>query len=188
MATVALEPIDPLSHDWEPDYLYEVVDGRIVDKTMGAYESLLAGLIYGAIDRYDESHPLGRALIEMIFDLRPHVDRERRPDVAFVSFERWARDRRVSRARSWAVIPDLAVEVISRTNTVDEVADKLEEYFQAGVRLVWVVYPAHSKIYVYTSTTSVRILTPNDELDGGDVLPGFRRPIRDLFDKAGEPA
>ena len=67
-------------------------------------------------------------------------------------------------------------------------ADKLEEYFQVGVRQVWVVYPVHAKIYVYSSTTSVRILAPGDELDGGDVLPGFRLSVTDLFNKAGEPA
>jgi len=124
----------------------------------------------------------------MIFDLRPHVDRERRPDVAFVSFERWARDRRIPRTRSWAVVPELAVEIISLTNTADDVAEKLEEYYKAGVRLVWVVYPGQSKVYAYTSTTDVRVLTPGDELDGGNVLSGLRMPLRDLFDKAGEPA
>lgn len=50
------------------------------------------------------------------------------------------------------------------------------------------MYPVHSKIYVYTSTTSVRILAPADELDGSDVLPGFRLSVRDLFNKAGKPA
>jgi Uma2 family endonuclease len=188
MATVELDPLDPLAGEKEPEGLYEVVDGRIVEKTRGAYENLLAGLFYGVIDGYAEAHRLGRAVIEMIFNFRPQVNRERRPDVAFISFERWARDRRVPRTRSWAVIPDLAVEIVSRTNTVDEVADELEEYFQVGVRQVWVVYPVHAKIYVYSSTTSVQILTRGDELDGGLVLPGFRRPVSDLFDRVGEPA
>ena len=69
--------------------------------------------------------------------------------------------------------PDLAVEIVSLTNSADEVADKLEEYFKAGVRQVWVVYPVHTKVYVYSSTTAVQILAPGDELDGGDVLPGL---------------
>jgi len=84
--------------------------------------------------------------------------------------------------------PDLAVEIVSRTITADEVADKLEEYFKSGVRQVWVVYPVHAKVYVYSSTTSVHILARGDELDGGIVLPGFQLAISDLFDKAGEPA
>jgi Uma2 family endonuclease len=59
---------------------------------------------------------------------------------------------------------------------------------KAGVRLVWVVYPGQSKVYSYTSTTHVRVLAPGDDLEGGDVLPGFRLPVRELFAKAGEPA
>jgi Uma2 family endonuclease len=124
----------------------------------------------------------------MIFDLHPSVDRERRPDVAFVSFDRWARDRRIPQARSWAVIPDLAVEIVSRTNTADEIAEKLEEYFKVGVRQVWVVYPRQSKVYAYTSTTKVNVLSPGDELDGRDVLPGFRLSITELMEQAGKPA
>jgi Uma2 family endonuclease len=187
MASVIPEQFGDLSDLTEPDGLYEVVDGRIVEKSMGAYENWLASVMYGRLDRYVEENSIGRAVIEMIFDLRPRVDRERRPDVAFVSFERWGRDRRIPRARSWAVVPDLAVEIISLTNTADEVAGKLEEYYEAGVRLVWVVYPAQMKIYVYTSTSQIRVLAPGDELDGGDVLPGLRLPLRDLFDKAGQP-
>ncbi len=141
MATATPERLEvPLDHV-EPDRLYEVVDGRIVQKTMGAYECWLASVIFGALDPYLLTHPLGRVVQEMIFDLRPHVDRERRPDVAFVSFERWARDRRIPRARSWHIVPELAIEIVSLTNTAEEVAEKLEEYYKAGVRLVWVVYP-----------------------------------------------
>jgi Uma2 family endonuclease len=187
MATVALERIVPLHDPWEPDGLYEVIDGRVVEKAIGVYEYWLAGLIYGVLDRYAEANPVGRPVIEMIFDLRPHFDRERRPDVAFVSFERWASDRRLPREPSWAVIPDLAIEIVSRTNTADQVAEKLEEYFHSGVRQVWVVYPVQSKVYVYTSTTAVRILAPGDELDGGEVLPGLRLSVADLFKKAGRP-
>ena len=113
----------------------------------------------------------------MIFDLRPAVDRERRPDVAFVSYERWASDRRMPKTRSWAVVPDLAIEVVSTTNTADEVADKLGEYFRVRVRQIWVVYPRQCMIYVYTSPKEVRVLTVGDVLDAGDVLPGLSLPV-----------
>jgi Uma2 family endonuclease len=181
MATATPERLDVPTDNGEPDGLYEVIDGRIVEKAMGAYECWLASVMRGVMGPYIKANPIGRVVQEMIFDLRPHVDRERRPDVAFVSFDRWARDRRIPQARSWAVVPDLAIEIISRTNTADEVAEKLEEYFKVGVRQVWVVYPRQSKVYAYTSTTKVRVLAPGDELDGGDVLPGFRLSITDLI-------
>jgi Uma2 family endonuclease len=188
MATTAPNQLDFPIDQREPDGLYEVIDGRVVEKTMGAYECWLASVIFGALDPHNTANPIGRVVQEMIFDLRPYVERERRPDVAFVSFARWARTQGIPRARSWAVVPELAVEIVSLTNTADEVAGKLEEYYKAGVILVWVVYPGQSKVYAYTSTTTVRVLALGDELDGGDVLPGFRLPLQDLFDKAGEPA
>ncbi len=83
--------------------------------------------------------------------------------------------------RSWAVVPDLAIEIISLANSADEVAEKLEEYFNACTRQVWVVYPRQSKVYVYTSTTAVRVLALGDDLDGGNILPGFRLAVRELF-------
>jgi Uma2 family endonuclease len=183
MATDAAERTDLLS---EPDGLYEVIDGRVVEKPMGAYECWLAAWICKQLDRFLDNTPLGRAVPEMIFDLRPTVDRERRPDVAFVSFERWARNRGVPRTRSWAVVPELAIEVVSLTNTADEVAEKLEEYFLLGVRIVWVVYPRQSMVYAYTSPKEVRVLTMGDVLDGGDVLPGFRLPVEKIFEQSEE--
>lgn len=158
MATDVLQPLPLQPEPGEPDGLFEVIDGRIVEKPMGVYECWFASVVFGELDPFIQTHPLGRVVQEMIFDLRPIVDRERRPDVAFVSFKRWPRERGLPQSRSWAVVPDLAVEILSPTNSADEIADKLEEYFHLGVRQVWVVYPRHRKIYVYRSVTDVRIL------------------------------
>ena len=92
MATVAPERPEILR---EPEGLYEVIDGRIVEKPMGVYEVWLAGEVYDLVKQHVRDHSLGRVVQEMIFDLRPTVDRQRRPDVAYISFERWARNRRV---------------------------------------------------------------------------------------------
>jgi len=188
MSTVRPDQLEYPINLSEPDGLYEVIDGRFVEKTMGAYECWLAAVMFGALDPYLKANPLGRAVQEMIFDLRPTVDRERRPDVAFVSFKRWGRDRRIPQTRSWAVVPELAVEIVSPSNTADAVAEKLEEYFKVGIRRVWVVYPRQFKVYVYSSPTEVRVLALGDELDGGDVLPGFRFALQSLFEQPDEPA
>jgi Uma2 family endonuclease len=187
MATVTPEQIEDLSGLSQPDALYEVVGGRIVEKTVGAYECWLVAVLLEALATYLKSNQLGRAVPEMIFDLRPTLDRERRPDVAFVSFARWASDRRVPQTRSWAVAPDLAVEIVSPSNTADEVAEKLEEYFKAGVRLVWVVYPRQMKVYAYNSPTDIRVFALGDKLEGGDVLPGFQMALENLFEQSSEP-
>jgi len=188
MATATPERLDVSLDLFEPEGLYEVINGRVVEKAMGVYENWFANVIHDALVPFVKANSLGRVVLEMIFDLRPHVDRERRPHVAFVSYERWAKDRRMPRVRSGAIVPDLAIEIVSGTNTADEVAEKLEEYFKAGMRQVWVVYPRQSKVYVYTSTTAVRVLALGDQIDGGDVLPGFGLAVRELFEQAGEPA
>ena len=119
--------------------------------------------------------------VEILFRLFALPKRERRPDLAYVSYDRWPRDRPFPSAAVWDVIPDLAVEVISSTNTAKQIMDKLAAYFRVGVRLAWVIYPDHEQVYVYDSPTSVRILKVGNELDGGAVLPGFRLPLTELF-------
>lgn len=83
------------------DLLFEVVDGEIQElPLMGVYEVWLASELARSLGNFARDHGLGRAVSEMLFDLRPHVERNRRPDVAFVSFGRWARERRVPGARA----------------------------------------------------------------------------------------
>ena len=86
------------------------------------------------------------------------------------------------KTRSWAVVPDLAIEIVSPSNTAYEVTEKLEEYFRVGIRSVWVVYPPQSMVYVYSSPKQVRVLSEGDELDGGDMLPGFSIPLQRIFE------
>ena len=170
------------------DVLYEVVDGQIVEKpAMGVYASWIVSLLQSALGPFAIERQLGTVVSEMLFVIDRERNLQRRPDVAFVSYARWARDRRVPQTRSWAVAPDLAAEIISISNTADEVAEKLEEYFKVGVRLVWVVYPRQMKVYVYASPTKVQVLALDDELEGGDVLPGFRLALRTLFEQPDEP-
>jgi Uma2 family endonuclease len=183
MAAVAPERPEILR---EPEGLYEVIDGRVVEKPLSVYEIALAGEIFSLLNRHDEGDAFGRVVAEMIFDFRPDIDRERRPDVAFISFDRWPQNRRVPHTRSWAVVPDLAIDIVSQTLPALELADKLEDYFRVGVRKVWVDYPRHSKVYAYTSRTDVRVLTVGEELDGGDVLPGFRLPVQKIVEQPAE--
>jgi Uma2 family endonuclease len=111
----------------------------------------------------------------------------RRPDVAFVSTARWPLDRALPRTGDWDVVPDLAVEVISPNDVFKDVLAKVREYFHYGVQVVWVVAPEERQVYVYDSPTHVRILAGQDELTGGDLVPGFRLPLVHLFQHAAAP-
>jgi Uma2 family endonuclease len=173
----------------EPDEDYEVVDGVIVEEPpLGAYESRMANRLAKTIYLFDPPGNLGEVVIEILFILKHTPSLRRKPDVAFVSRERWPVGRSMGSEAAWDVIPDLAVEFTSPTDLIRDLMDKIEEYFRAGVRQVWVIYPRHRKVYAYESPTSVRILSEGDELDGGVVLPGFRLSLSDLFElKAGGP-
>jgi Uma2 family endonuclease len=165
------------------DVLYEVVNGEIVElPPMGAFEVDLASMLVLALGYYAGTHKMGRAEAEMMFMLDAAKKLKRRPDVAFVSYGRWPRKKRIPRAEAWDVVPELAVEVVSPSNLAEEIIGKIHEYFQAGCLRVWVLYPEQEQVYVYQSPTQNRILTRNDALDGEDFLPGFRMPLADLFE------
>lgn len=166
----------------EPEGFYEVINGQIVEKPpMSALEFWIAARLIRAMNRLGAIDQIGQVVHEMLFLIDPEKDLKRRPDVAFVSCERWPLDRQTPSSNAWEVVPDLAVEVISPTNKAVEVVERLEEYFNAGARLVWVIFPNVKTVYVYESPKKLRILQDGDELDGGSVLPGFRLPIGHLF-------
>jgi Uma2 family endonuclease len=77
--------------------------------------------------------------------------------------------------------PDLAIEVLSKHNTKAEMRRKLKEYFLTGVELVWFVDPARRTVQVYTSPDESHTVREDEKLDGGNVLPGFKLPMRKLF-------
>jgi Uma2 family endonuclease len=173
----------------DEDVLYEVVDDQVVELApMGAYEVRLATLLTARIETFAQQHQLGRAVQEMLFDLTVATGRKRRPDVAFVSFDRRPLRRRIPRTEAWDVVPNLAVEVVSRIDSFDYIVDKVAEHFHAGVERVLVVFPSQEQVYIYDSPTSVRILTRTDELSGDPILPHFRLPLVELFEdgEAGE--
>jgi Uma2 family endonuclease len=169
------------------DDLYEVIDGKRVGlPPMGIYSVLLASYLVRHLGNFADAKALGRAVAEGLFHMPAPVNRDRRPDVAFVSYDRWPKTRSVPRTdNAWDVVPNLATEVVSPTDSVYELEQKIVEYFQVGVELVWVVYPSQSKIHVLVGPTQIQVLTATDVLDGGAVLPGFRLPLADLF---AEPA
>ena len=100
-------------------------------------------------------------------------------DVAFVSHERLKTVENLDKFLPFA--PDLAIEVLSPGNTVDEIDEKIAFYFAGGARAVWVFNPKRRTAAIYGSPHEVRILTEQDTLDGGDVLPGFQLSLAKLF-------
>jgi len=169
-------------HDRE-DRLYELVDGILVEKTVGTYEAYLALLLGRLLGNFVADRKLGIVLgADGMMRLAPELVRI--PDVSFISWDRLP-GRKIPRTAVANLAPDLAVEVISKGNTQQEMDRKLVDYFTAGVRLVWYVYPVAREVRVYTAPDRFTVLQQDQTLDGGELLPGFRLVLRDFF---AEPA
>jgi Uma2 family endonuclease len=167
---------------------YEVIDGmRVEREPMGAFETVLASWLCYLLNDFAVGQKLGLAVSEVLFVLNASSCLQRRPDVAFVSYARWPTPV-VARESAWDVVPDLAVEVVTPSNLAEEIDSKITDYFQAGVRLVWVLYPDSGRVYVYQSPTQVSIVERTGTLDGGEVLPGFQLPIGQLSEAVTRPA
>jgi Uma2 family endonuclease len=167
----------------DDDTLYEVIDGvRVEVPWMGAYQGNVASILVAHLVIYALQNRSGGAVDEVLFMLGPAFA-QRRPDVAFVSYERWPKEMAVPDTNSWEVVPDVTAEVVSPSNKTEEDLQKVLEYFRAGVRLVWVIHAKARQIYVYDSPTQIRVLATADVLDGGTVLPGFQLSVATLFEE-----
>lgn len=161
--------------------LFELVDGVLVEKAMGFEESRYAVLLAGYLLAFLKDFDLGVVLeADGMMKLLPGIVRI--PDVSFLSWARYPKGLRPGEIPSLA--PDLAVEILSPSNTRNEMARKLDEYLRAGVRLVWYVDPKAREVRVHESPEASAVLTAGDVLDGGAVLPGFRLPLSDFFAQA----
>jgi Uma2 family endonuclease len=164
---------------------YEVINGVIVEvEPMSAYANKIANRLNAKIIVYLESHKIGESNVEIMFRIPLDEDRNRQriPDVSFVSYERWPSDRPTPYfGNPLDIVPDVAVEVVSPTDVLDDVFDKAYEYLRGGVRLVWVILPKQQQVLVYKSRDNVTIMSATDDLDGGDVLPGFKVNVGSLF-------
>lgn len=132
------------------------------------------------LDHHVRAHGLGVVYAAATgFKLSTNPDTVRAPDVAFVRQERVAA---VGDTEGyWPGPPNLAVEVVSPHDLYTDIEDKVIDWLQAGTRMVIVINPRKRTVTVYRSLTNIVILTAEDTLDGADVVPGWRLPVRELF-------
>lgn len=159
--------------------LYELIDGTLVEKPMGSREGYLAVAISAHLFMFVKQHDLG--LVGGADNpYRMLATNVRYPDVSFVPWSEVPGDELPEEA-IWSVVPALAVEVLSPSNTAAEIARKIAELFELGTKLVWVIDPPTESAAVYSRGKKAKRVGPGDVLDGGKVLPGFRLPLSDLF-------
>ena len=160
---------------------YELVDGRLVERNMGAESSEVGGNLYFHLRLFCKDRDLGLVWpADNGYQCFPHAPGlVRKPDVSFVRRGRLPGD---IAPRGWVRIPpDLAVEVVSPGDTAEDLEEKLEDYQKAGVPLVWVIYPKARKARVFRPDGPPAELEEDDVLSGEDVIPGFCCPLREIL-------
>lgn len=166
---------------------YELVDGNLVERSMGALSSHVGGRLFHLISTFVDHNPIGRVWPAdcgyQCFSDSPNL--VRKPDVSFVSRSKLPGE--AIPEGHLRVAPDLAVEVLSPNDIDYETDGKVEEYLRAGVRLVWVISPEARTVLIYRADGSINGLREQDELSGEDVLPSFRCRVGELFSTPAAP-
>ncbi|HEX6186060.1 MAG TPA: Uma2 family endonuclease [Pyrinomonadaceae bacterium] len=162
-------------------FRYELVKGELRRMSPSGWEHgevvVNITLLLGQYVKVNELGACGGA--ETGFKIASDPDTVRAPDLSFVTRER--RPEGNARKKFFSGAPDLAVEVISPGDTRSEVKEKVEDWLGAGTRAVWVVDPRQRTVSVYRLTADVTHLSEADELDGGEVVPGFRCKVSEIF-------
>ncbi|MDR3632757.1 MAG: Uma2 family endonuclease [Isosphaeraceae bacterium] len=170
---------DVIEVEASEDRLCELVEGTLVEKVMGFEESELAASVIFFLSAFVRPRKLGIVTgPDGTIRLMPGLVRI--PDIAFLSRARFPGGKRPKEAIPH-LAPDLVVEVLSKGNTKKEMRRKLREYFDAGVPLIWYVDAKTHTVQVFTAVDRSVTLREDQTLDGGNVLPGFRLPLSQLF-------
>ena len=157
---------------------YELVRGEVVEMTPPGWEhGWIVSNIVRVLSTFVREHDLGRVVVESGYRLERRPDTVRGPDVSFV------RKERLSKAGKgfFPGAPDLAVEVVSPSDTASMLAGKVRDYQRAGVEQTWLFYPEDRQVQVCPRGGAARWYGEDDTLEGGDLLPGFAMPVREFF-------
>lgn len=168
----------------EDGHRYELIDGRLIERHMGAESSEVAATVIHRVREHARARKLGKVFATdcgyQIFPDEPR--RVRYPDMSFVAHGRFPDDR--TPAGHVTIPPDLAAEVVSPNDTAEEVEAKRIQFLKAGTRLLWVIYPQSRTVHVYRLDGSCAVLAEGDTLSGEDVLPEFSCRVAELFEDA----
>lgn len=181
MATTKLMTAEDLECMEDDGWRHELIRGELIQMPPASHRhSLLAAWIVTVLNMHIRSQQLGNVTgADGGYILSRNPDVVVAPDAAFVRTDRLPPEEEISTYLELA--PDLAVEVVSPSDRMHDVSDKVMLYLNAGTQMVWVVQPNLKTVTVHYPDHTAKILTTDDEIDGGDVLPSFRLPLSEIF-------
>jgi len=161
------------------DRLFELIEGEIVEKLPTEEHGLIAGNFYAALRDFAKPRKLGRVVIEVRYRKQGDDYNARQPDVSFTRAERLLP---VVKQGAVPQLPDLAIEVQSPDDSIKRMRAKADYLLANGVSMVCLAYTKKRLVEVRHANGDADILTIEDTLDGGDVLPGFKMAVTAIFD------
>jgi Uma2 family endonuclease len=179
--TTAAEPTPETLLTMPDGDRFELINGQLVERHMGAESSQVAATIIALLRQHVRAHQSGKVFATdcgyQIFANEPR--RVRYPDGSFIARGRLPNDE--APKGHVPIPPDLAVEVVSPNDLAEEVEAKWIDFLRAGTRLVWVVYPEAKTVHVYRLDGTSAVVTEAGDLAGEAVLPGFTCRVAEIF-------
>jgi len=164
---------------------YELVDGELVMSNSGLEHGWIAAILVSALYSFVVPRKLG-VILDSSTAFTMKTGNKRSPDVSFLSKDRLQGLKKLPKGFGQGA-PDLAVEILSPSNTTSEIHGKIVEYFENGTKLIWVINPEEEYVLMYKynfeNTTPDRLLISVDSLSGEEILPEFTFPVANLFPK-----
>lgn len=156
----------------------ELIDGKVVPvMPPNPIHGMISFRLANLLGRWLEQSKAGIAGIDGGFVLGRNPDRVRGPDVWFIKTEQMPD---VNAEGFWEIAPDVVAEIISSSDTTNVVKEKLQDYFHAGTKLVWLLYPRFRQVEAHTPDGTMKIFNAEDRLES-NLLPGFSHTVADIF-------
>ena len=157
---------------------YELINGEVVDVPMPGYaHSTIQRRLAGRLGDFVDTHKLGDVMTELHSTLAEGSVRV--PDILFIRAEKVKQI--IDQDKPLPFAPDLAIEIISPSNTDDEMQEKLDQYFAAGTEVVWLIYPKRHEVVIYRANGTWQTVKADGIVEGGTLLPGFSMPVAAMF-------
>ena len=159
-----------------PNRRFELIHGAVVEKMPTQLHGVIIHLLSGFLFLYLRANPIGYAMVEARHSLPEDDANDRIPDLSFRTYDKG----KIVDKGAAPYMPDLAIEVQSPSQSDQHMTDKARYYLENGSRMVWLIYPHRHLVEILTPDDR-HLLTKDDTIHGGDVLPGFSVPVQDIF-------
>lgn len=163
-----------------PDRYVELIDGKVVHLMPPLLDhAAAAARILFALETFNRRHRLGRVFTEGSFRLKQNPDKVRAPDVCFISNAELENKKLDT---YFDGPPTLAIEVVSKNDSLKKTREKADQFLEAGAKAVWIVYSKQSCIFVRAPDEPEAKYEIGQFIPSGDVLPGFELPVAEIFE------